>query len=63
MDAEEASRERAKLLANTLSGWTDEEMAVFLGPFAKLAHQNVITPEDIKSVKTVYAALRKGPPD
>jgi len=63
MDAEEAGRERARLLAGTLSGWTDEGLADFLEPFAELAKQEVITPEDIKSVKTVYAALRKGRPD
>lgn len=63
MDAEEAGRERAKLLASTLSGWTDEGIADFLEPFAELAQQEVVTPEDVKSVKTVYAALRKGRPD
>jgi TM2 domain-containing membrane protein YozV len=63
LDQAEADRERKKLVADSVSGgWTNEDVAEFLGPFADLMGQAVCRPEDLQAVKSLYAALKKGRP-
>lgn len=62
MDADEISSEHRKIISSSLTGWTDQDIATFLGPFAQLLSQGMIDDSILKSVKTVYSAIPKSRP-
>ena len=62
MDAEEISSEHKKIISSSLSGWTEQDIATFLGPFAQLLSQGMIDDSMLKSVKSVYGAIPKSRP-
>lgn len=62
LSAAEAEGERRKLVAESVGGWTSQDLTEFLSPFADLLQQGASRPEDLVAVKGLYAALRKGRP-
>lgn len=58
----EADSERKKLVAARVGGWTEEDLAEFLGPFAVLVQSGGLKPEDTQVVKNLYASLKKSRP-
>lgn len=62
LSGDEVSRERAKLIAEALTGWTDEELADFMSPFAELKLSGALDSEALSAVKTVYGGLSKSRP-
>ncbi len=62
MSDEECVNEKRRLIAKNLNGWTDQQMVDFLGPFAQLVNEGAISENELRSIKSLYAALSKERP-